>query len=157
VGPCGRGKSGKWHHGAAGVAHIELLQVVRVHAVPGVRLRVHLLDAAVGIEKVVDIARAPGNREGLIDVGYADAEGGGFLAIDIDLERRVVLLPAEAHLCESRVLFCQSEELVPRLGERVMAEPAAILELEVETGSGAQAPDRGWADRSNDGLLVRGE
>ncbi|MCY1482991.1 hypothetical protein D9M68_165610 [compost metagenome] len=65
-------------------------------------------------------------------------------------------MPVEAHLRKLRILSGQREKLVARLGQRLMTEPAAVLELEVKAGGNAQAADRRRADRENDSILVGG-
>ncbi len=127
VSPFHRAEGGKRHHGSAAAAHIQLLHILRVHAVRGVGLHVHFLDSVVGIEKIVDVARAPGNREGLVDVGGADAKSRSFFAVDIDFEGWIVGLAGKTDLRQRRILFRHGQQLVAGFGQCVMAEPTAIL------------------------------
>ncbi len=132
-------------------------QVLRIHAEWLIRLHVDFLDATVGVQKVVDIARAPRNRERLIDVAQADAECARFLPIDVDLEGRVVLETVGPHECDGGVLASEREQLVTRLHEPLVAHTAAIFQLEVEARSRAELANRRGIDRDDDGVAVGGE
>src|SRR5207249_8797156 len=102
--PICRGERGEWHHGAGRVTYIQPVQVFGIHPERSVGLNVNALDAAVGVEEVVDILRAPRNRERLIDGAQVDAERARLLAIDVDLVHRAVGYAVRAHQREVRIL-----------------------------------------------------
>ena len=79
------------------------------------------------------------------------------LAIDVDLERRAVVQPVRPHQREARILPRQREQLVARLHQPVVADPAAILELEIEARRRPELADRRRIDGNDDGVLVRRE
>ena len=145
------------HHHALVVAHVVQAQIGRSHAELLIGLYEDALDASVGVQKVVDEVRAPGDREGLIDVAETHAERTGFLAIDFDSERRVVAETVGTHEREGRVLIRQGQQLVAGLHELRMPEAAAILQFHIESRCGAELADRRRIDGNDHGRAVLSE
>ena len=68
---------------------------VGLRAIGRVALDIDALDPA-AVDEVVDVAAAPGGRDGVVDVGGAETERGDALLVDVDLEAGDVGQLAEA-------------------------------------------------------------
>jgi hypothetical protein len=152
VGPAAGGERRERDHGAGPVAHVPAVDVLGLHAKRGVALQVDALGAA-AVDEVVDVAAAPGGGEGRVDVGECEAEGGGLLAVDVDLVLRACPRGRPGGRFVSEGSGGEAEQLIAGGDEGLVAEAAAVLELELEAGGVAELADRGRDDGEDRGLL----
>ena len=78
-----------------------------------------------------------------------EAERAGLGLVDVDVELRRVVEAVGAHAGEQRVLGGQAEQLVARGHQAVVAEAAAVLQLEVEAGGVAELLHRRRHERED--------
>src|SRR6185503_21022543 len=117
-----------------------------------VGLQDHPLDAA-AVDEVVDVAAAPGERQRLVDVVDGEVEGAGAGDVDVDAQLGSVLLAVGAHVLQQLVLRGHAEQLVAGGGERVVALPAQILEVEVEATAAAELEHGRRGEGEDHGVL----
>ncbi|OQV65235.1 hypothetical protein AK51_23215 [Serratia nematodiphila DZ0503SBS1] len=90
------GEGRERHHAARAVAHIPFVDVIRQHAERRRGLHVDFFHSA-AVDEVVDVGRAPGGGEGIVDVVDRYAQRLSLALIDIDLQLRAVVQAVVAH------------------------------------------------------------
>jgi hypothetical protein len=129
------------HRVAGRAAHIDLAQVVRLHAVAGFGLQLHAIDAA-GLVEVIDVERAHRALQRLVDAGQRDAERQRLRFVDLDEQLRHGRAEEGADPGEFGC-FCSSAMKAWTTSLSFLAVAVdAVLHIDLEAAGGAQAHDR---------------
>src|SRR5215207_6297950 len=151
-GPVHRGERAERHHLAQIVAHLEIEDVLRRHAVGRVGREQHAEDAASAAE-VVGVRAAERDRQRGVDVRDGEPERPRFDPVDHHAKLRRVLLPLGPHADEHGALAGRAEQLVARRAQLLERVAAAILEHEAEAARHAEPLDRRRVEREHHRFL----
>ncbi|KGW79198.1 hypothetical protein Y046_3898 [Burkholderia pseudomallei MSHR2990] len=144
------------HHLALRVAHAQLRHVGGVEPVPPVRLHDHAAHLR-AVHEIADVVRAEHHSERRVDFLHRYAERRRLRAIDVELQLRRVLRAGEHQIGQDGVLAPLGEQLLARGDERAVAEPAAVLQPEVEAARQAEVRQRRHVDREHHRVRRAGE
>ncbi|CRQ53393.1 hypothetical protein PAERUG_P45_London_17_VIM_2_12_12_00116 [Pseudomonas aeruginosa] len=140
-GPGGLGERRQRHHLALLVAHVKPADVVDAQALGAVGLDHHLAHLA-AVHEVADVVRAEHHRQGGVDLVHAHAEGLRLAPVDVQADLRRLALAGEHHVGQARVLGGARQQLVAGLDQGLVANPATVLQAEVEAAGGTQVRQR---------------
>ncbi len=144
------------HHLAARVPHLEPRDVLRRGAERGIGLDDDLVRAAELVE-VVDVHRPQVHLHGLEQVGERDALLFGLLAVHVHVELRNVDLVAAEQAGELGRLIGAPQQRLGGPVQLALAEPGAVLELQLEPSHGPEPLHRWRREHGNEGVLNPGE
>ena len=139
------------HHVAVGVAHLELLDGLRVHAEGRVGLDVDLPGAAEAVE-VVDVVAAQARLQRVEDVGERHPHRLGLLAVDVHVELGRAGAEAVEQADQARLLVALGGQVVGPGLQRVEVHVADGFHHQLEAGGGPQARDRRRPEDQHAGL-----
>ena len=112
---------------------------------------------APAVEKVVDVRRAPGTGDRVVDIRNRQAERARLLPVDRSVVLRFIVESIRSNACEQRAFCGQAEQLCARLHESRMAKAALVNELEIEAGCVAQLEGSRWGEADDHRALFAGE
>ena len=141
MGPPAGGKGREGHHLAHAVPHIEFFQILRQHAVGGIRLGVDLFDPT-GLDEVVDIGAAEGRRNGVVNGTDGNPQGAGLVPIHVDVVFGHIFHAVGPDSDQSWVLRRHAEKLVAGRHEFFVTQAATVLQLKIKPGGNAQFDHR---------------
>src|SRR5690606_32743857 len=128
-------------------------EVLRRYARRRLALYVDTLDA-VAIQEVVDVGSAPGCGHRGVHIGERQAHRANSFIVDDDLVLRLIVHAVGPYHGECRMLRSFIQELVPRLHQRVVSLPAAILQEEVEPRGVTELLNGRRRERNHHGVTV---
>ncbi len=141
--PLRDGKRAERHHAAAGIAHVQLQQILDLKTVTVLRLNDDALHAS-SIWKVVDVGRSKVGGNGVVDIGEGDAERVGFLAIDHQHDLRSIRQAFDTHASKYRALACLLHQFASRSRKSGLANAIAVLQAEGEAAGCTEAFNGRW-------------
>ena len=156
IDPFAGGKGAEGHHLTLVVAYEPLVDIFRVHPRFGLGLQVDALDPA-AVDEVVDVARAPGNRLGRVDITERHTQYLGLLIIDDQLVLRLVIQTVGAYRSQYFTLRGHTQQLVAGLHHHLVADPGVILQEQVETSGVTQRHHRRWRKGHDRRIAEAGE
>ena len=135
--------------------NVDLADVLRIEPCLRVGLRIDAIEPPEAVE-VIGVRAPQGRRQRLEHVVHRDAQRARLLAVQVDLDLRVVRIERSEQRAKLRAFPCFGEEF-PRLCAKLVdgERAAAVLQQEIESGRGAE-PGQGWNvereyDRLGDG------
>ena len=139
------------HHVAVGVADLELLDGLRVHAEGGVGLDVDLPGAAEAVE-VVDVVAAQVHLQRVEDVGQRHAHRLGPCPVDVHVELRRAGAEAVEQADQAGLLVALGGQVVGLGLQRVEVDVAGRFHHQLEAAGVAQAVHRRRPEDEHAGL-----
>ena len=143
------------HHVGGLRANVDLADVLRIEPCLRVRLRIDAVEPPEAVE-VVGVRAPQRRRQRLEHVVHRDAQRARLLAVQLDLDLRVVRIERGEQRAELRPFPCFGDEF-PRLAAELVdgQGAAAVLQQEIEPGCGAE-PGQGWNVEREDDRLGNG-
>jgi len=118
-----RRQAGQRNHLAAAVANVNLADILGQHAERRIQLGDDALHA-VAVHEIVDVSRTERGGERRVQVRQRNAQRARLGLINVHFELRRVLQSLETQLDDVGIFRGESQQLVARLHELVMARPA---------------------------------
>ena len=149
--PAHAGKGREGHDRARGVQHVQLQDVLGLHAVLGIGLHHDALQTSL-VGEVVHVGGAHHRGQRAADGRKRHAQGIGLLAVDVDLQLRSVIQTVHPHHGEHAALHGQARELLARLHQGVVALAGAVLQSQRRTAGVAQLGNGRRRQRVDEGI-----
>ncbi len=138
----------QWHSGAEFIANVDLPQRGDISAVRPFALDVDLPDASEQVE-VVDVDAAHCRLQGAEHIVHAEAQRLRLLAVDVEIDRRIVRRVGRENSGQPRVLVGGREEPLHNAVHRRRLLPLEPFELVFEPSGGRQPDDRRKVERDD--------
>ena len=129
------------HHAALGVARLEVEDLLLARAERRIGLRNDLIAAAKEVD-VVDVHRSEVHLQALEHIGQWHTLALGLGPIDVGIDLRHVHQVVGEHAGDARGLVGRGQEVLQHAVEALVAQGAAVFQLQLEAAQRAHAADR---------------
>ena len=150
------GKRAKRHRTASRIAHANIQNILRIHAIGRVGLGGHAERLAEQVE-IIDVGGADKDLQGGEHVRHVDAEELRLRAIDVEIELRRRILEQGEHLAEARRLRGFAHHRGCGFDQSLRTAALAVFHHHPEAAGIADARDRRRLHHQDQALLDAGE
>ena len=117
---------------ALAVQHIQLEQVIGLHAGRCIGLHHHALESTC-VREVVHIAGPQRRSKNAVDGVKAHAQGVGLVAVDVELKLWRIFKPVGTHGGQHFAFTGHAQQLIARRQQHLAAQAGAVLQSKAET------------------------